>query len=510
MLRAIISLSLLVNFTVAFSNSIFEQYANLHPPSKSKEMLPEDPDVGKGMEEIVRTRGYHMETHYVTTSDGYILTMYNIPYGKKSGSTTRNKIPVILQHGLLDSSYTWVCNYDDQSLAFILADHGFDVWMGNNRGNRYGRNHTTFNPDVDEEFWKFSWDEMASIDVPTFINYVTAKTNTSSVGWVGHSEGTIQMFAAGSMTDRNAIVKEAVAKVNLFVALAPVAYVHNIKVVPLQALSQTDVLDVAYSKGVYEFFPYGRSTQFAPTLCRYDADWCDSFFDVMMGPSENLNKTRLQVYVSEEPAGTSTKNLDHWEQGVLVDTYQAYDWGTEEENSKRYGQSTPPLYELNKFVLNVALFTGTNDFLADPTDVQRMVKELPASKIVFQNNQEDYAHCDFVWAPNAATRIYPQVKLFLHFLSFFSIFFFLFFFVDFGFAQFLCCSLNWTSILGVCVYGFPPTGNETSFLFISSSLLFFFFLLLASSDENDCFSFRQIFIVFCLFLAYQLPSYAYT
>ncbi|KAE9260686.1 hypothetical protein PF008_g33040, partial [Phytophthora fragariae] len=80
-----------------------------------------DPDVGKTVVEIVQARGYAIETHQVTTSDRYVLTMYRLPktYSEtQSGSAAAaNKPAVHLQHGLLDSSFTFVSNFRNQSLA---------------------------------------------------------------------------------------------------------------------------------------------------------------------------------------------------------------------------------------------------------------------------------------------------------------------------------------------------------------------------------------------------------
>jgi len=102
-------------------------------------------------------QGYPLEEHFVTTSDGYVLGLFRIPRGatdaaaapgpssggsRGSGSSSSSssasssnpsstcRPPVLLLHGVLDSSAAWVLNRPEQSLGFILADAGYDVWLG--------------------------------------------------------------------------------------------------------------------------------------------------------------------------------------------------------------------------------------------------------------------------------------------------------------------------------------------------------------------------------------------
>ena len=90
---------------------------------------------------------------------------------------------------------------------------------------------------------------------------------------------------------------------------------------------------------------------------------CDLFLMSICGPTRQLNASRIQVYVSETPAGTSSQNMMHWLQGVLSPNFQKYDFGSPEENAAHYGPGVevPPLYDLSRLSVPTALFSGSHD-----------------------------------------------------------------------------------------------------------------------------------------------------
>ena len=83
----------------------------------------------------------------------------------------------------------WVWNDSEKANAFILARAGYDVWMGNNRGNRYSNMHLTLNNE-DREYWDFYQEDMGLKDLPTLIDFIIETTGYETISYVGHSEGT--------------------------------------------------------------------------------------------------------------------------------------------------------------------------------------------------------------------------------------------------------------------------------------------------------------------------------
>ena len=109
---------------------------------------------------------------------------------QKSLLNIRKKPAVFLQHGFLSSADTWVVNRNDVAPAFQLARDGYDVWLGNSRGSKYGRAHGTLDPDQEidkKKFWQFSFVEMGEFDAPTQIDYVREYTQQDKITYIGHS-----------------------------------------------------------------------------------------------------------------------------------------------------------------------------------------------------------------------------------------------------------------------------------------------------------------------------------
>lgn len=110
--------------------------------------------------QLIRSRGFDVEQHQVTTADGYILTVFRIvnrylQNGSLPNGRTRPR-PLILWHGIAVSSESWLfstpgginssgvyveygnvvndCNTTVTStLSYTLAACGYDVWLPNSR-----------------------------------------------------------------------------------------------------------------------------------------------------------------------------------------------------------------------------------------------------------------------------------------------------------------------------------------------------------------------------------------
>jgi len=362
-------------------------------------------DPVQNVSQIITSWGYPEEDHWVETDDGFILGMQRIPHGKNGKSGPRPV--VLLQHGLLDSACTWVINLPNESLGFILADAGFDVFLGNARGNTYSSQNAMYTPDQQEYWDLIDFDNMIAHDLPTMINKALEVSGQKSLIYIGHSQGTLMGFGAFPLQP------ELAAKVTLFIGLAPVAFVGNQESILLSFLAELDFAAWLAFFGEEDFMPSDWLVHIlAGSVCKEVPELCADVVFLLCGfDVANMNDTRMPFYIDHTPAGTSVRNMWHWSQLVNSNAFQMWDYGSSQANEQHYNQSTPPLYRpQDLYNPPLAFFTGSKDILADPTDFARLLSLLPTSNSpVVVHNEAAYNHLDFTWAENAHTKIYPDI-----------------------------------------------------------------------------------------------------
>ncbi|XP_023943679.2 lipase 3-like [Bicyclus anynana] len=354
--------------------------------------------------------GFATEEHTVTTEDGYVLTVFRMT-GRDC--VEFNKSPVLLMHGLFQSADAWLDAGPDAGLAYLIAAQCHELWVGNQRGNYYGRRHVRLDPDRDAKFWKFSTDEMGIYDIPAIVDYVLKNTRQEKLIYVGFSQ------AVGTSLIMCSERPGYCDKVSLIIALAPATRITNIKSVMLKTIFETvnKLQGVLLSTGVHELFARGalvqgllgqlckfRST--SRTICGTGLGLLDAFHP------GSIDDDALQLIATHTPAGTSTQTLVRYGQSLKTDKFQKFDYG-KAKNLEIYGTERPPVYNLDAATAPVALFYGLNDNVDDIEDVFWLKNQLPNLVEAIQIADPLWNHFDMIYSRHVKKLVYPKVKQYL-------------------------------------------------------------------------------------------------
>ncbi|KAK9480687.1 lipase [Lipomyces japonicus] len=343
---------------------------------------------------------YEVEEHIVKTEDGYLLGVHRLR-GKKNASTTgaSSKPVVYLHHGLLMNSEVWVCmTTPDHCLPFQLADQGYDVWLGNNRGNKYSKKHMFRNPN-EFQFWNFSMEEFAIFDIPNTIDYILDTTRSTELAYVGFSQGTAQAFAALS------IHPSLNDKVKVFIGLAPAMAPKGIH------LNFVDSLVKASPTLMYLFFGrrailssavFWQSIMYPPLFVRLIDRSLVTLFD---WHGQNIDFDQKLAAYAHLYSFTSVKTVVHWFQIMRNRCFQMFD---DDHNStvRLYGRA---FYKVAQFPTRnirspIHLLYGNIDSLVD---IDAMLAELPAHAEAIP--VPDHEHLDIIWGRQANVVTIPYV-----------------------------------------------------------------------------------------------------
>lgn len=402
---------------------------------------------------FIRSRHFIPETHFVTTKDGYIITLHRIINPLVPIELRASLKPVLLQHGLFTSSFNFIINSDrnnerprfdasdlsrtwprdeyrppelfsfehvvetindwtfaklgftqssDQlhaphlsdALAFELANQGYDVWMSNSRGSTYSLNHTHYDYQTDWRFWDFSVHEIGLFDLPATIDYILGKRQRSSLAYVGHSQGNMAMFVLQSFHPEWAL------KVKPFIALSPVAFIPDVYYGAMRALIKliestlitTTQLNRVLKGRVLPGSPMTSRALDVLCLPKWSTPVCNLALTLMLGNNlKRTNNSLTPVIAHHIPEGTSVLNVLHLGQLIESGQLRAFDFGPN-ENMRRYGTPVNPFYPVRNINSpDIAFISGRTDVLSTMKNVEltRQMLRVPL--------MDDYVVPELVW-----------------------------------------------------------------------------------------------------------------
>ncbi|MCO5562207.1 hypothetical protein L7F22_015833 [Adiantum nelumboides] len=346
--------------------------------------------------------GYTCREFSVQTDDNFLVGVQRV---SRKGYLGSSKGPVLVLHGILLGGDVWFLNLPEQSLVFMLANEGYDVWVGNTRTTRFSYGHASYTK-KDKGFWEWSVDELADYDLSAMMGLVQSQTN-QKLHYIGYSQASQQAFAAFSQGK----LLEMVSKV---VFVAPVAYINHVNS-PVATLAASFYIDRLFQTlHIYEFSTSYRKKEMVDIICKATASGCfKAWISTFTGNNCCLNVSRRVIIDTYETQSTSTKNLVHLAQQYRRKTFAKFDygfWG----NLMRYGRISSPAYDLSKVPTSNTMFIhGGADALADPKDVAQLFSSLPNKASYPVSFVPEYAHIDFILGTTANELVYKQVMDFL-------------------------------------------------------------------------------------------------
>ncbi|KAK2069000.1 hypothetical protein P8C59_003610 [Phyllachora maydis] len=392
-----------------------------------------------------RRVGLDVEKFHVETEDGFIIELWHVydpaeyqalPVDQRAcrgpavfgpprngreagGGDKKPKFPVLLMHGLLQSSGAYCVN-DDDSLAFYLCKSGYDVWLGNNRCG-FRPKHALLEYS-DPRMWCWNIRQMGVFDLAALTSRVLYETGFRKIGLVCHSQGTTQTFVALAKEQR----PELGERLTVFCALAPAVYAGPLigkMYFKFMRIISPGMFRLMF--GIHAFIPFMMTMHqrlhprvygwLGYKVFSFLFDWTDARWD------RGLRDRMFQfapVYVSAESMRWWLGRECFAKQKCILATEEQ--WRAEEREDKDEaadprdceGRAAGATAWYNAQAPPFALWVCGRDALVDGDRLLRRFARgrEPHVDVVHTKVLADYEHLDVIWAMDAPRQVFCEVR----------------------------------------------------------------------------------------------------
>lgn len=349
---------------------------------------------------FMQNHGYKLEVHEVTTDDGYILSLWHLLPRIKTTKVA------YFQHGLADTAWCFF-QLDSKSLPFTLMAEGYDVWLGNNRGNNFSLKHKTKDPNnINSGFFDFTMDDTVKYDLTSTIKYIKSKTGGKKMTYIAHSQGSTIFFML-YMSNPSFVE----SSFDHFISLGTVPNIAHATFMPI------DILDTIYGilkvlKPVQQMLNLSNDQRLlVSNFCKTMPFICKGFFETgsCIKPTGKVDYKKIYNYLYYYPGGTSKLNLLQWSQIHKEKKLVYYN-----PNYNKDKKATP--YNVNilkKWKIKALVARTDSDTFSSYEDVTQFYNLVEDKSYMKLLDLKKYGHLDVLAADSAYRDIVLPIVNFL-------------------------------------------------------------------------------------------------
>ncbi|KAF6202295.1 hypothetical protein GE061_004693 [Apolygus lucorum] len=314
--------------------------------------------------------GLKKEVYKIATEDGYILCLTRLVLPENKNKKNKG-IPLLMVNGLFLHSDAWLMHADPlNNPAIHFLTHGYDVWLGDQRGASRSRGHKEYNHMKDLNYWVFTFHETGIYDLPAFIDFILRKTGHKKIGYAGLSLGTTFCFVLLSEKP------EYNEKIYLAILFVPVG---DMPVLSTRGLGTQIVFNFLMNLGDYYksigseamFLDIDSFKKYLLGICLNAPHLFTWTLGITTGGGLNVDMNHVCHQTALQYGGSSVRTVLHTLQLFEKGEFRQYDLG-EGENKRVYGKYQPPFYNYSKITAPLAIYYSDMDEYAPGNAVRKM------------------------------------------------------------------------------------------------------------------------------------------
>ncbi|KAF6201551.1 hypothetical protein GE061_003942 [Apolygus lucorum] len=352
--------------------------------------------------ELINDAGYKHEPHLVTTEDGHILALHRI--SQPAFTSEERGVPVLIISGFTYQADSFLA-LGNASLPFTLVNLGYDVWLGEKRGNERSLGHVEYEMDDFRNF-NYSIHEQGIYDLPSLIDYILEATGRSQILYVGYS------LSCGMVIVMNSERPEYNDKLQGVVFLAPAGHLKKLEENPFDYASGVAVLVSMIESQIQnrQWLLFGKLEMIKSLYLSCSNGiinlMCRTFINAFYGLSTTTNPKYLGYQLALATTTECIYTAKHLMQVIKHGRFCKYDYG-KRKNMEVYGSSSPPNYNFNNTKAPVFLFYGTTDKMVTPDAAKRTGKEV--GYLYDSATIKGFDHGDFLLSVSAPRNVYERI-----------------------------------------------------------------------------------------------------